>query len=77
MRRGTIKLLGKDGEVLSQLVYMNAPIRKIIMERWKKLYGIRYYQCMIQIVPQVNAHKVKKDGTNGLDKYRTNFVDID
>lgn len=59
MRSGVIKLFYK-GQVNCELIYSSIPDRKQIIETWRKLYGMKFEECVIQIRPYVGKRVYKQ-----------------
>lgn len=64
MKRGMIYLMSRDGEQVTGRGYDSVPDRKKIIEHWRKMYAAKYYNCILQIAPQVDITRVRADGTN-------------
>lgn len=52
MRSGVIKLFYK-GQVQRQVIYDDPKNRRQIIETWRKLYGMKFEECVIQVRPYV------------------------
>lgn len=49
MPPGIISLYSRGGEILDRKVYPDKWRRNKVIENWKKLYGVKYLFCFIQI----------------------------
>lgn len=61
--KGVVKLMFEEEQIYVS-PYNTIKERKKIYEKWKLWCGPKYELCCIQIVPQADSKRVKKDGTN-------------
>lgn len=64
MRNGGTMLLIYKEEILDSKPYSCRSHRQTTIDYWKRIYGKRISDCIIQINPDTDITAIKEDGTN-------------
>lgn len=64
VKQGQISLYDSRGRIVATSAYDGTHKRKVVIEKWKVLYGKNYSGCYLQIEPVADENMVETDGTN-------------
>lgn len=66
MKKGIVSLISpRFEEVVRQNKYEGITNRNAIVESWRKEYGKRFYECIVQIAPEIeNVEAINHAGKN-------------
>lgn len=53
MKSGTVKLI-RGREIIKQAAYYSASGRKNIIKTWNRIIGLKFEECAIHIVPDID-----------------------
>jgi len=72
MGTGRIGLYTRGNELLTEIRYEDVGHRRMIIEKWKKQYGVRMGTCYFIFTPIKSSFNINWDGTNS--KTKKNYI---